>query len=327
MKSLNPLTFRAHVLFLFSATLSAFAAGSALAWTSPALPLLLAADSHLTIDNDQGSWIGSLINLGAFLGALPAGLAADRFGRKRTLVLLSVPLTLSWLLIALASTVWEIYAGRFIGGMAIGAVSVATPMYIAELAESSVRGSLGTFFQLQITLGILFSYLIGLANNYQIISFISGAIPVLFLVSFVWMPESPMFLLSVNRKEEATRSLQWFRGEEYDVDDEMTKMRDTMKEAQDNKATLRDLVSTRGTVKALIVMLGLMWFQQMCGINAVVFYTGRIFESAGSSLPASYAAIVVGTVMVSILKCSSNETGSYPESINIEVTDELCSEP
>jgi MFS family permease len=85
------------------------------------------------------------------------------------------------------------------GGIAIGAVSVVTPMYIAELAESSIRGALGTLFQLQLTIGILFGYLAGMVGDHRALSFISGALPVLFLITFSWIPEAPVYLLSKNR--------------------------------------------------------------------------------------------------------------------------------
>jgi SP family facilitated glucose transporter-like MFS transporter 8 len=92
--------------------------------------------------------------------------------------------------------------------------------------------------------------------------------------------------------------LQWFRGQDYDVEDELTKMLDTIQEAEQNQGTLTDLMSSRGTVKALIIALGIMTFQQMSGINVVIFYSGKIFENSGSFLSATAASIVIGTVQV-----------------------------
>lgn len=192
----------------------------------------------------------------------------------------------------------ELFVGRFIGGIAIGAVSVATPMYIAELAESSIRGALGTLFQLQLTIGVLFGYLAGMVGDHRALSFMSCALPMLFLITFSWMPESPVFLLSKNRKDAAKKALQWFRGRDYDVEDELTKMEDTIQEAEQKKGTLGDLMSSRGTVMALIIALGLMTFQQLSGINAVIFYSGKIFESSTSSLSATTASIIIGVVQV-----------------------------
>jgi SP family facilitated glucose transporter-like MFS transporter 8 len=186
-------------VLLVAATLAALVAGSFMSWTSPALPLLQETDSVPYVTDEEGSWVGSLLNLGAFLGALPAGLVADRIGRKLTLCLLAVPLSASWLMLGFGSSVAELFAGRFIAGVSIGAVSVTVPMYIAELAESSIRGALGTLFQLQMTLGILFGYVVGTVGDHRVLSFASCALPALFFICFVWMPESPVFLLSRNR--------------------------------------------------------------------------------------------------------------------------------
>jgi SP family facilitated glucose transporter-like MFS transporter 8 len=93
--------------------------------------------------------------------------------------------------------------------------------------------------------------------------------------------------------------LQWFRGPEYDVEDELTKLKDTIQEAEQNNGPLGDLMSSRGTVKALIIALGLMKFQQLSGINVVIFYSGKIFESSSSSLSANTDSIIIGVVQVS----------------------------
>ena len=102
----------------------------------------------------------------------------------------------------------------------------------------------------------------------------------------------------IYRKEEARRALQWFRGKQYDVDDELTKALDTIHKEEQNKTTLGDMLSSRGTVRALIVSVGLMAFQQFSGINAVIFYSGKIFEASGSAMSATTSSIVIGIVQV-----------------------------
>ena len=174
-------------------------AGTYMSWTSPALPLLQTNGSVPLISDEEGSWVGSLFNLGAFLGAIPAGLVVDWLGRKVALCSLTIPLIGSWLLLAFSGSVYELYMGRLLGGIAVGAISVAAPTYTAEIAESSIRGALGTLFQLQITLGILFGYIAGLVGDFRGINLISCSLPILFFVTFVWMPESPTFLLAQDR--------------------------------------------------------------------------------------------------------------------------------
>lgn len=173
----------------------AIGAGTALAWTSPVLPQLYEETSWLVITKEQGSWISSLLALGAIAGAIPAGPITDRLGRKKTLLLLTAPFLLSWVIIIFASKLWLIYLARFLIGAAVGAACVVVPTYVSEIAETSTRGSLGAMFQLNITIGILLAFVLGAVLNYTAFAIICALIVVGFLASFLWMPESPVWLI------------------------------------------------------------------------------------------------------------------------------------
>lgn len=169
--------------------------GTALAWTSPVLPQLYEKTSWLVITKEQGSWISSLLALGAIVGAVPSGPMSDKLGRKKTLLLLTVPFVLSWAIIIFTSKLWLIYVARFIVGVAVGAACVVVPTYITEIAETSIRGTLGAMFQLFLTVGILLAFIFGSVTNYTAFAIICCLINVGFLASFIWMPESPIWLV------------------------------------------------------------------------------------------------------------------------------------
>lgn len=99
-----------------------------------------AETARLHITKDEGSWVGSLIAIGAIVGSIPAGKGADVFGRKPTIAALAVPFVISWAMIYFATSVWELYIARLIAGAVIGGVTATVPMYIGEIAESSIRG-------------------------------------------------------------------------------------------------------------------------------------------------------------------------------------------
>lgn len=285
------------------ATLSAVSVGTCLAWTSPSNPIMTDR-LHITTKSEN-AWVGSLMTLGGFVGALPAGFIVNSLGRKTTLIFIHIPMIIAWVIISICVSsqpaswiVWGLYFGRFLSGLAVGIISVAASMYISELAENSVRGTLGTFYQLQVTVGILYANLVGLFDNVLIITILCCIIPFIFIGTFIWMPESPVFLLSKNKKDEATKSLQWFRGSDYQVEPELNRMHDALQKSQEEQAGITDIVSDFVTLKALIIVLGLMVFQQLSGVNAVIFYTGDIFKSAGSSLPPTYSAIIISVVQV-----------------------------
>ncbi|XP_065348675.1 facilitated trehalose transporter Tret1-2 homolog [Cloeon dipterum] len=289
------------------ATLSAFSAGTILGWSSPALPILEGADSPVPIDVDQGSWLGSLLTLGALMGAAPAGAVSQVVGRQRLLVALSLPLLASWLMLGLSTSVAALYVGRFLGGLATGAVSVVAPIYCAEIAEQKCRGALGTLFQLQLVVGILFAYVVGAVAPINCFAYTCALVPALFMVTFVWMPETPQFLLSRGRRFAAEQSLQWLRGGDgCDVQKELLVMQSSASAADASSMSgASSLVLDPATRKALFVSLGLMALQQLSGINAVVFYSGSIFDSAGGTLSPSVASIVIATVMVAATACSA----------------------
>lgn len=134
------MSFLSYSCVNFIATLGPFAVGTVLAWTSPVLPLLEGKNSRIPITTEEGSWVGSLIAIGAIVGSIPAGKCADIYGRKPTIAALAVPFIISWIMIYFATSVWELYVARLIAGAVIGGVTATIPMYIGEIAESSIRG-------------------------------------------------------------------------------------------------------------------------------------------------------------------------------------------
>ncbi|XP_029167631.1 facilitated trehalose transporter Tret1-like [Nylanderia fulva] len=281
-----------------SASLMAVGVGTALAWTSPVLPQLYEPDSWLVITKEQGSWVSSLLALGAMLGAILSGPMADKVGRKKSLLLLTAPFLLSWLIIILAFKLWLINVARFIVGVGVGAACVLVPTYISEIAETSTRGTLGAMFQLFLTVGILLAFILGAVLSYTAFAVICALIEIAFFASFVWMPESPVWLVNKKLKPEATHAMVIFRGESYDPSEELAEMQREAEQAASKKSSIFDLVRTRAAKKALLASLGGMLFQQLSGINAVIFYTVTIFQASGSSMSPELASIVVAVVQV-----------------------------
>ncbi|KAL0129710.1 hypothetical protein PUN28_001757 [Cardiocondyla obscurior] len=276
------------------ATLAAFSIGTYLSWTSSALPLYNAKDT-LPVSDQEGSWISSLVPLGAIPTAIPAGMLADRFGRKKTIWAITVPLFLCWYIIGFASSKIWIFLARFIAGAACGAASVVVPMFASEIAEQSIRGLLGTIFQLQITAGILFAYATAFTDSLHVIAILCSVAPALLLIFFPFVPESPAWLVMHGRKNEANNALKHFRGAHYDIEAELAGLERQASEMREAKANILDLKNYR---KATCITLGLMFFQQLSGVNTLIFYAKRIFDDAGSTFSSSTSSVIVGVVQV-----------------------------
>lgn len=277
----------------------ALAAGTFLGWTSPAqIPLVTNAEYGFTITDEQFSWIGSMANLGAALMCFPIGVMMKIIGRKWAMLSMVLPLVLGWALIIWASNVAMLMVGRFFLGIGGGAFCIAAPTYTAEIAQSSIRGTLGTFFQLMVTVGILFVYAVGAAVNVQVLSIICGVIPIAFGLIFFFMPESPHYYVEKTRYDDASKSLKWLRGSRYDERAEIEELKADDSKMREEKITFVQGFQQKSTIRALIISLGLMFFQQLSGINAVIFYTNSIFESANTGLNATDATIIVGSIQV-----------------------------
>ncbi|XP_066589351.1 facilitated trehalose transporter Tret1-like [Prorops nasuta] len=286
-----------------SANLCIVATGAMLGWTSSILPRLEehASDSPLDekITSEQSSWIGSLTPVGALVGSFLASYLADQWGRKRTLLLSVLPYTLGWILIATASNVIQFYIARIIFGVALSFAFTAVPMYCGEIAETAIRGVLGSFLQLFITIGLLYSYAIGPHVSYTLLWICCGCLPLIFFASFFFMPESPYFLLSKGRTDEAITSLARLRRKSpAAVQKEIDDMQVTIDEAFREETKISDLFSVKANFKALLYASILVTFQQMTGINLVLFYMETIFIEAGINPKESNATLIVGVVQV-----------------------------
>ena len=149
---------RGQFLATFFATIGSFGLGTVLSWPAPTLPQLSAntctdeCGGQLVLSTEQQSWVAALLNFGAFTAGPIAGILMPRYGKKWTMVLLSVPIFIGWLFIIFAYNVEMLYVGRFLTGFS-GAFSMLAPGYIAEICEVEIRGSLASFMQVMTMMG------------------------------------------------------------------------------------------------------------------------------------------------------------------------------
>ncbi|CAG9861903.1 unnamed protein product [Phyllotreta striolata] len=290
----KPKTFRQHVA-AFSATISALAAGAVLAWTSPILNELEAGRfNDIKIDSDQIGWVGSFVTLGGMAMCIPTGFICDIIGRKKTLLLLFVPFTVGWLLIIFAHHVLMLYFGRLLTGAAAGACCIAAPVYTSEIAHKTLRGTLGSYFQLMVTIGIFLAYITGKYLSPIHFTIWCASLPFVFVVTFAFQPESPVFLLKRGLYDDAKKTLITLRGERYKIDAELNEIEGYLKESIQATVSLTETFKQTHVVKAFVISCSLMFFQQFSGINAIILYTTDVFKTSGVKLDPHDAAILVG---------------------------------
>ncbi|XP_001600172.1 facilitated trehalose transporter Tret1 [Nasonia vitripennis] len=288
-----------QVLAAFSVSLGSMVVGFASSYTSPAIVSMTNStlNPDFEVTKDASSWVGSIMPLSALFGGIAGGPLIEYIGRRNTILFTAFPFIISWLLIGLASNVAMILSGRALSGFCVGVASLSLPVYLGETIQPEVRGSLGLLPTAFGNIGILVSYVVGMYLNWWKLALFGAILPLPFALLMVMIPETPRWYISKGKTKRARRSLQWLRGRSADVSDELTAIEKTHVESerQATQGALTELFKGNN-FKPLLISLGLMFFQQMSGINAVIFYTVMIFDAAETSMDANLCTIIVGIV-------------------------------
>ncbi|XP_054629529.1 solute carrier family 2, facilitated glucose transporter member 8 [Dunckerocampus dactyliophorus] len=283
-------------LATFVSVLGPMSFGFVLGYSSPVIPeLSSSSDPRLRLGEAQASWFGSVVTLGAAAGGLLGGWMVEKAGRKLTIMFCSLPFVFGFTAIIAAQNVWMLYVGRMLTGLASGVTSLVVPLYIAEMAHERVRGTLGSCVQLMVVMGIMGVYLAGLFVGWRWLAVCSSVPPTLLMVCMCFMPETPRFLLSRGKRREAEEALRFLRGPDAPVEWECARIEDACDE-QGSSFQASDLKDP-GVYKPLAIGIMLMAFQQMTGINAIMFYAENIFEQAHFK-ESDLASVIVGLIQV-----------------------------
>jgi MFS transporter, SP family, arabinose:H+ symporter len=260
--------------------------------------------SHFLLTPVQEGLAGASAILGCIPGAMCAGFLSDRFGRKKLLFLCAALYAVSGVLSAIPRTFTEFLIARFLSGLGIGASSMVCPVYIAEISPEKSRGRLGSLFQLGIVTGIFLTLFInkliqGLGDDGWNAS--SGwrwmlameAVPAFLFIGLLFtVPESPRWLANHGRESEARIVLGRIGGERH-AEREMLAIQSAMRDEEGRFSEL----FTAHYFKPLLIAVVLMAGSQFCGINAIIYYSTKIFESAGALKNAAFTSTVwVGLV-------------------------------
>ncbi|KAL6520110.1 hypothetical protein OROHE_017253 [Orobanche hederae] len=269
----------------------------------------LAKDLAITENTVLQGWVVSTLLAGATVGSFTGGSLADKFGRTKTFMLDAIPLAVGAFLCATAQSIETMIVGRLLSGFGIGLSSAIVPLYISEIAPTEIRGTLGSVNQLFICIGILAALVAGLplARNplWWRTMFGVAVIPsALLALGMAFSPESPRWLYQQGRVSDAEVSIKRLFGKER-VAEVISDLDAAARGSYEADAGWFDLFSSR-YYKVVSVGAALFLFQQLAGINAVVYYSTSVFRSAGitSDVAASAlvgAANVFGTTVASSL--------------------------
>jgi SP family sugar:H+ symporter-like MFS transporter len=248
----------------------------------------------------QGAIVAGLL-LGAMIGAAFAGRLADQLGRRRLIMIAAVVFTGGALLAAFAPTVWVLIAARFIIGLAVGSAALVVPLYLSEIAPTEIRGAIASLNQLMIVCGILAAYIVNAifasSGNWRLMLGLAAVPSVVLFVGMLFMPETPRYLVHSGEEDTAHEVLEALPGDQR-PEQRIEEIRE-VDEQEEGATGLRALWQAKWVRPALLVATGLAVFQQLVGINTIIYYAPTTLTSVGfAQTSAIYANLIIGVINV-----------------------------
>ncbi|KAH8263138.1 hypothetical protein KR044_005135 [Drosophila immigrans] len=303
---LNPKT-RYQLLATIIVNIITFGHGVGVGWLSPTLTKIQNPDNSplsFPVTIDEISWLGSMLGLGSLCGNLTIAFLIERMGRKFCIYLLAGPYACLWILIYCASNVGFLYAARFLCGFTGGAGYLVVPIYISEVANSGIRGSLTSMVMLSVNLGILVGYILSTYLAYHVVPFLAIILPIAYFIANLLLPETSPYLLKQNRVLDAETSFKYYQNQRADLEadykaefEELRLAVNAQKARNTTTLTYRDLI-TKPALKAFGAAFILSAGYQFSGIFSFINYMSDIFNASGALFDVNTCTIIIGVVQI-----------------------------
>ncbi|XP_021730971.1 sugar transporter ERD6-like 16 [Chenopodium quinoa] len=260
------------------AVMGSFEFGSCVGYTAPTQTSII---KDLNLSVAEFSLFGSILSIGAVLGATTSGRIADHFGRKGALAMSTVSCIIGWVAIYFSREAMSLDIGRFLTGYGIGVSSYVVPIYIGEIAPKNLRGGLGTLNQLMIVIGASTACFVGTIVTWRVLA-LTGIIPcIILLVGLIYIPESPRWLAKAGQMKRFESALRMLRGKDADISTEAYEIQEYIETIEHlPKVRMLDLFQQRYK-RSVTIGVGLMLLQQLGGANGMGFYASEMFVAAG----------------------------------------------
>lgn len=269
---------------------------------------LLPMSEELGLDASTEGLVTSTLLVGAAIGAASMGRLSDGWGRRKTILLLAIMFFVGALMCALAPGLSVLVAGRVLLGLAVGGASTVVPVFLAELAPYEIRGSLSGRNELMIVVGQLAAFVVNAIIGYLFkdldgvwrIMLTVAALPAIFLfIGMLRVPESPRWLMAKGRYDEALEILKTIRPEDR-AEAEVAEIRLLIQEEDKAKSTgISSILRNKWLFRILLVGIALAVFQQLTGINSIMYYGQIVLIDSGFERQAALIAnIAPGVIAV-----------------------------
>lgn len=268
-------------------------------------------DEPLHFTAVESSWFGSLAFMTQPIGSVVSGWITEQIGRKRAMLIVNIPHITAWAMLYWATSVWELFVAGVLLGLGVGLMESPIMTYVGEISHKSIRGPLLAFSNLSVMIGSLVMYLLGSLFAWRTCALISLFVPIITVLLLLLVPESPYWLMSQDRNEEAIASMQWLRGwvskkavqPEYDeissyIDKanrckECTRLDRSCEHSKRYMDKAKDLVRTK-TIRPLILVTFIFFVVHINVNSAVRPFLVQVFQTFGVPMDPNWATVVIG---------------------------------
>merc|ERR1712018_338368 len=233
-----------------------------------------------TIDDETGSWIAGIFGLGAIFGGFAAALLGSKFGRRKSLLLLTIPDIIGWIMIAAAQNLPMILIGRFLQGFAAAGYSPSIWVYVAEIAQPQYRGILSAITMPALATGTLLSYCLGSIIGWHFVAVIAAAIPIILIPGLLLISNSPYWYLQQGEDKKALQAIEKFRAADVNGLSELLAIADSLKtnELPPEVTSTSDNLPPKNKLE--LIKKTLFLIMRFSGSYVISFYAVEIFRKA-----------------------------------------------
>ncbi|XP_032522590.2 facilitated trehalose transporter Tret1-2 homolog [Danaus plexippus] len=279
----------------FALSLSTATLGVSSAWPTPVIPKFHRNETNVQITDNEIATMLAMSAPGFVAGSLLTRFVADSFGTQTTVLASALPIATGTVIAVLATQAWLLFIMKFLWGFGTGMVSTVVTMYLAEIADKDIRGTLAVGTRFMFNLGSLLVISIGPFLSFSTLNYCILGLPVIFFTACLWIPESPYYYLKKGKVEQARRVLIRLKGEE-NAEIELESLKADVNKEMRHSGTVCELFTGRQYRRPLVIALGLKVTQIMTGTLTIQQYLGRIMQDANINMKLSTILVIFGIV-------------------------------
>ncbi|XP_050479591.1 facilitated trehalose transporter Tret1-like isoform X2 [Bombus huntii] len=320
-KKVKPAKSRIYLQLISSivVNLTLLASGICFTWSA------IAIEQYEDLKNvDNAGWVVAAVNIGAVFGPILSALLLNRIGRKWLIYATSVPFIACWILTYFEKSWVYLFMARFCAGISIGILYAAVPLYIGELVETKIRGVCSSMMPVMLHLGYIFVYGVGPRVDKETFALMNIIPTAVFLLTAIWLPESPYYYLMKNKEKYAALAMTWLR-RKNDNNDEIEEMKKSVE--VERQGGYKELFTVKAHRKALLLVLLLLAGQQFSGYMGVLSYASTLVQSFHTNFDDNFILLIISAIsMITSLisSCIVDKLGRKPVFLISSYGSSLC---